>query len=227
MLPKVIMHNTITVNGAVDNFPCNLELHYRIAGEYKADLSLVGSTTAKLGIEMYMDKIPPETGKDFIRPVIETGDKRSFIAFTDSRGILKGLLHVYRNFEFCKDVIVIITDNTPQDYVDYLKERQYCYFKAGKDRVDIEKALEHLYEVYRTRIVISDSGAALNGVLLNRGLVDEISLIITPLLVCKSSLKLFEHLDLNQDNINLEMEKCEQLDKDNVHLLYKVKSVGE
>jgi len=51
MMPKVIMHNEISVDGSIINFEPNMELYYRLVRDYKADIHLVGSVTAKTGID--------------------------------------------------------------------------------------------------------------------------------------------------------------------------------
>ena len=65
MIVKVILHNSISLDGSFLNFDVNMGLHYRIAGSYKADVHLIGSKTAKTGIEMY-GGAPAEEKKDFI-----------------------------------------------------------------------------------------------------------------------------------------------------------------
>ena len=59
MLPKVIMHNSISLDGSVKDFEVNMGLHYQIAGSYGADVHLIGSNTAKIGMEMFLPEIPP------------------------------------------------------------------------------------------------------------------------------------------------------------------------
>ena len=49
MLPKVILHNTISLDGSLTGFEPNLEIHYQIARSYQADVHFVGSRTAKAG----------------------------------------------------------------------------------------------------------------------------------------------------------------------------------
>jgi 2,5-diamino-6-(ribosylamino)-4(3H)-pyrimidinone 5'-phosphate reductase len=50
MLPNVILHNSISLDGSLTNFEVNMILHYEIAGRYKPDAHLIGSNTIKIGI---------------------------------------------------------------------------------------------------------------------------------------------------------------------------------
>ena len=40
---KLIMHNSISLDGSFTDFEVNMGLHYQIASTYKADASLIGS----------------------------------------------------------------------------------------------------------------------------------------------------------------------------------------
>jgi len=43
MLPKVIIHNIVSLNGCLTGFEFNLKTYYEIAGTYKPNLVSVGS----------------------------------------------------------------------------------------------------------------------------------------------------------------------------------------
>ena len=219
MLPKVVMHNTVSIDGSIKDFEFDIGLHYQIAARIKADVHLVGSTTARTGIEMFMEEVPPEQESDFAKPIVEPNDKRPFWVIADSRGILENLLHVYRKSEYCRDVIVFVSKKTPKSYRDYLKERNYDFIVSGEDHVDYREALEILNKHYNAKTVLTDTGGILSSILLENGLVDEISLLISPVLVGKKSTNLFRSLS---SNIKLEIIENEVLDKNYVLLVYKV-----
>ena len=113
MQPKVIMHNTASLDGSIKDFEVDLNLHYQIANEFGADTNLIGSKTAKTGIETYTEEIPLEEKTDFIKPKLEPSDERPLWVIPDSRGVLENLLHVYRRSEYCKDVIILVSETTP------------------------------------------------------------------------------------------------------------------
>lgn len=221
MLPKVITHNVISLDGSVSGFSIDMEKHYAIAGKYQPDAMLVGSATAKSGIEMYSDGIPDESPSDFVKPRITEEDKRPYWVIPDSQGLLQGRLHIFRRLEYCKDVIILLSEKSPESYGKYLMERNYDVIISGHEDIELEKSLEILMQKYSSQIVLTDSGGNLNKALLEQGLVDEISLIINPVLVDKRHLKLFRDLDLTAKNIQLELIKTENLDG-KLLILYKV-----
>ncbi|MFC1585691.1 dihydrofolate reductase family protein [Fibrobacterota bacterium] len=216
MLPKVILHNSITLNGAYINIEVNMGLHYQVAGQYGADAHLIGSATVKTGIEAE-GGLAPEEEKDFARP--EKNSSLPYFVIVDSLGALKGMLHVFRRFEFCRDVIALVSDTTPEDYLDYLRQRKYEYITAGQDRVDLKKALEALNEKYQVKIVVVDTGKVLANLLLDQGLVNELSLLITPVVSGGKPEGLFD--DIAKD-LKLKLIKCEGLDGCHVRMLYRV-----
>ena len=140
----------------------------------------------------------------------------------DTKGAVKGLLHTIRRFEYCKDVIILISKTTEHDYINYLEDRNYDYNLVGDEFVDYDKALELLKSKYGVRTILIDSGPTLNAILLEKGLVDEISLLVSPSIVGDKSYNLFSRLSLEGKNIKLKLLKNEVFDKTYLLLLYKV-----
>ena len=213
MMPKVITHNAISLDGSISGFPIDLEKHYKIVGSYHPDAMLVGSATAKAGVEMYTDSIPEESASDFIKPPrITTGEELPYWVIPDNNGMLQGRLHVFRRSGYCRDVIILLSEKSPESYAKYLLERNYETIITGHEDVDLGRSLELLHEKYSCKTVVTDSGGNLNRILLEKGLVDEISLIINPVLVDLKNQKLFRDLSLPQKSIQLELISAKTLD---------------
>ena len=218
---KTIMHNSISLDGSFINFDVDMGLHYQLANRLKADAHLIGSDTVTAGIELYGGETPLEKESDFVKPERATG--LPYWVIVDSKGKTKGLLHTCRSFEFCKDVIVLISRKTDASFIDYLKQRNYDYLLCGNDtHVDFGKAYKALIEKYGIRTIMVDSGPTLNGVLLDRGLIDEISLLVFPVLVGKRSDKVLAQLNFGKHNVSLRLLEHEYLDKGLVSLRYQI-----
>ena len=215
---EVIIHNSISLDGSITNYKPNMGLHYQIAGKYRPDAHLIGSNTIKTGIELYEEAVPQEEEKDFQRPKRNTDIP--YWVIPDTKGALKGLLHTCRRFEFCRDVIILVSERTARDYIDYLAERNYDYHVVGDDHVDLKASLEILSEKYQVRKVLVDAGRILGNLLLERGLVSEISLLIHPIIVGKDSYNIFGNIT---KKISLELQKRETFDNEYIWLVYKVK----
>ena len=219
MLPKIIVHNSVSLDGSLTGFEPNMGLHYKIAGDYRPDIHLIGSTTIKKGIEMYGDGVPPEEKADFNKP--KRNKNLPWWVIIDTRGALKGLLHTCRRFELCRDVIVLVSAKTPKSYLTHLKERNYDYHIAGKDHVNLKKALELLSKKYKAKSILTDTGRVLGNLLLNQGFVSEISLLVHPVIVGNKSYDIFSGI---KGNIKLRLCREEVLEKEYVRLVYKVRT---
>jgi 2,5-diamino-6-(ribosylamino)-4(3H)-pyrimidinone 5'-phosphate reductase len=218
VLPKVIVHNSVSLDGSLTNFMPDIGLHYQIAGDYKPDAHLIGSNTVKVGVELYEQGVPLEEKKDFEKP--ERAANLPLWVVVDTAGALKGLLHTCRRFEYCRDVVVLVSEKTPEDYLAHLRERNYDFHVVGERRVDLRLALELLAEKYGVMTVLTDTGRVLDGLLLEQGLVSEVSLLVHPVIVGKA--KAYTMFGNFSRGVALELVRVEALGKGFVWLVYKV-----
>ena len=212
------MHNSISLDGSLTGFQPNMMLHYRIAGSYRAKAHLIGSNTVKVGVELFENQVPLEEKKDFAKP--QRDNDLPYWVIPDSTGKLRGLLHTCRRFEFCRDVIVLVSETTPKEYLDHLKERNYTYHVIGKDHIDLEKSLELLSSEYKIKKVLTDTGKILGNLLINQGFASELSLLLHPIIVGRSSYNIFADVSRN---IALSLSKREILSHGYLWLVYKIK----
>jgi 2,5-diamino-6-(ribosylamino)-4(3H)-pyrimidinone 5'-phosphate reductase len=222
MLPKVIVFNSISVDGSIKEFQVDVALHYEVLAKMGIDCLLVGSTTAKSGIETFVATIPPEEEGDFHPPKNPDKDAVWWV-IPDSRGSMLGLLHVHRKSGYAKDIILLVSKSTPKSYLDYLAERHYDYIVAGDDHVDYKTALEKLNTRYGIKTVVTDSGGILASALIERGLVDEVQLLVAPEIVGQKTVPLFRRV---VKPVKLELERVETV-KGHLLLVYKLKSGRE
>jgi 2,5-diamino-6-(ribosylamino)-4(3H)-pyrimidinone 5'-phosphate reductase len=217
MKPYIILHNSITLDGSLTGFMPDMELHYRLAGRYSADANLIGSETIIKGQEMFGAVIPDEEEGDFKVPQRDQG--LPWWVVVDSGGKLMGMLHTCRRFEFCKDVIVLVSESTQEVYLRHLEERNYNYIKAGKVKVDLKSALSILAEKYGINKILTDTGQVLGSILINENMADEISLVIHPLLKGGDSYYIFGAVT---SDIRLNLVTEERFENGCVWLTYRV-----
>ncbi|MEX2162341.1 MAG: dihydrofolate reductase family protein [Anaerolineales bacterium] len=215
------MHNSISLDGAFSGFefPAELmELHYRIAAGFGESLRLIGSNTARVSIDLF-GGFTPETRADRDKPQKPEG--LSYWAIPDSKGSLDGMLHYFRRSEYCRDVIVLVSASTPKSYLHYLEERKYDFRVAGRDRIDLNESLRFLSEKYKPKTILVDAGRGLTNALLNRGLIDEISLLILPMICGTNALNLFGQVERM---VSLTLVKSEAYPGGSTWLLYAVRN---
>jgi 2,5-diamino-6-(ribosylamino)-4(3H)-pyrimidinone 5'-phosphate reductase len=193
MLPKIIIHNTISLDGSYTDISADMELHYGIAGSFGAQAFLAGANTVKSALT----KIPAEKKSDFKKPEFDKKDPKPYWVVTDSRGQLMGMLHVFRKMPYIRDVIVLVSEKTPEKYLKYLEERDYDIIYSGKDHTNLSDAFQAIRKNYGIKKILADTGGMLDCVLLNKGLADEVSLLISPEIMGHEKIKLFDFISEN------------------------------
>ena len=96
---------------------------------------------------------------------------------------------------------------------------------AGAERVDLKAALSEVSQRYGVERVRADSGGTLNGVLLRLGLVDEVSLLVAPVLMGDDASRSFVRapaLATADGYASLKLTHMERLTGDNLWLRYDV-----
>ncbi|MFW3146867.1 MAG: dihydrofolate reductase family protein [Thermoplasmatota archaeon] len=216
MLPKVIIHNSISLDGSLTGFQPDMDLHYSLMGRFAPDMILVGSNTAVAGFEIFGGP-PPESDKDMDPPV--GVDHLPYWVLIDTRGTLMGYLHGLRSSGFCRDVMVIVSESTPSEYIEYLRKRKYVHHTLGKDRADLEALIGLLGEEYGAETIVTDAGRVLGNLLLDKGLASEISILIHPLIVGVKGYNMFGRITAG---VFLELSSSELFENGIVLAVYKV-----
>lgn len=223
MLPKVIIYNAISLDGRNTGFEPDLGLYYQIARKFSEDATLVGSHT----FLNPMEDIPEEDETAFEPPRYESDDKRPILVVPDSKGRVR-TWHAWRSQPYWRDWIVLVSESTPKDFLEYLDKRHIKHITVGEEKVDLKAALEKLYDDFNVRTVRVDSGGILNGVLLRDGLASEVNLLVHPRLVGeKSSLSFYRVGEgtAGDEMISLKLVHTEKK-KDDI-LLLKYDVVGQ
>jgi len=215
--PWVIAQTEISLDGAIEGFELHMGTYYRIAAGLGADAELMGSGTMLAA----QTEDRPETPALCRKPAERTDDSRHIWFVPDSQGRIRNL-HLFRNTEWCRDLVMLISETTPASYREYLEERHYDYIVAGRDRVDFSVALREIKRRYGVNVLRVDSGGDLVVAMLKAGLLDEISLLLAPVLAGADPRRMFRSLDSGAGPISLEPRAVEQLPGGLLHLRYAV-----
>jgi riboflavin biosynthesis pyrimidine reductase len=148
-----------------------------IAAKLPADAWLVGRTT----MQEFSSKEPPRkrTGTvrvpagDFISPTA----RKPFAVAIDPQG----KCHWDTDRVSGDHVIEVLTEQAPAAYLDHLRAANVSYVFGGKRALDLRLVLEKLRHSFGIRRVRIDGGGAVNGSVLEAGLIDEFSLLLAPL----------------------------------------------
>ncbi len=150
----------------------------RTADTYRPDAWLVGRVTMEEfanGRWKAPAKRPGKVpGGDHVAP--KTGER--WAVALDSAGKL-----AWRESTTEGDsVVVALSESTPNAYLAYLRERGISYIFAGKraGTLNLRTVLTKLREKFGIRTLLVEGGGKTTGSFLAAGLVDELSLLITP-----------------------------------------------
>jgi len=173
-LPYVVIHNAVSIDGRIDGFPVDLGLFYGVAECWHEDAILAGSDTILAAVDPD-EPVDLDTEPTYDRklPLLVVADSGARITTWPS----------LRRQPYFRAGAVLCTPETPREYIDYLASESITTIITGSGHVDLREALEQLHAHMRIETVRVESGGTLNAALLRAGVVDEVSLMVPPVLV--------------------------------------------
>ena len=79
-------------------------------------------------------------------------------------------------------IIEVICEDTSDAYLAYLQSIRASYIFAGKTELDLPLALDKLRNLFGIKTLLLEGGSIINGAFLKEDMVDELSLIVAPVL---------------------------------------------
>ena len=226
--PRVICHMTTSIDGriVVDGWPdpAAVRREYEaVHASYGADGWLCGRVTMEpfAGGVRGEDEVAREHSggrrEDFVAP----GDHDSFAFAIDASGRL-----AWDTNDIDGDhVVAILSERVSEDYLAGLRERGVSYLLAGARDVDLAAALEKIGERFGVRTLLLEGGGRINGGMLAAGLVDEVSVLIAP--VVDGRIGTPALFDVDGDGFappGLVLESVERRANNVLRLLYRVEA---
>lgn len=174
---KIVLHIQTSLDARATGFDIDMGTHYQLAETFEPDGIISGADTFLAA--PIPDEVPEwsfEVAKNF------PSCSRSVMAIVDSKGRVRNWSGIKKQ-PFWKTPVALCSRSTPKEYIQYLKEEGIDAIIAGKERVDLKKALKELQSKYGLRTLRIDSGGTLSAIMLKEGLIDEISVILNPCIV--------------------------------------------
>ncbi len=214
----VVLHTEISLDGKVSGFEVDMGTYYRLAETFEPDCMLSGSNTM-LAAEM-PDPVPEWC---FEAAAQYPSCSRMVMAIVDSQGKVRNWDKIKKQ-PFWKTPLVLVSESTSEEYLDHLKKEGIEFIAAGRDKVDLAKAFEEMNKRFGVKRVRVDSGGTLSTLMLAQGLIDELSIILSPCIVGSLSDR-----DIIMRNglalstlISLKLTHVEKLDEDRVWMKYNI-----
>ena len=164
--------------------------------------------------QLYEDFLPDSVLKD--------SGLRGWGVVVDSKGMCRDLLAwVDEGIHG----LILVANRTPANYLADLQRKKYPYLVAGEERVNLPLALEKLSTQLGVTCVCSAGGGKINGALLREGLVDEINILVCPVVIGGlETPALFDSPDLKVDDwpTQLKLISVKDFEEGHVWLRYEV-----
>jgi len=93
-------------------------------------------------------------------------------------------------------IIEVLSEDVDERYLGYLEEMEIPYIFAGRDSIDVELALFKLKNISGCETLLLEGGSIINGAFERAGAVDELSLVVAPVIAGKDSKPLFMDADI-------------------------------
>ncbi len=88
-------------------------------------------------------------------------------------------------------IIEVLSEQADDRYLGYLRKLGISYIFAGKNEIDVPLALSKLKKFFGCNTLLLEGGSVINGAFQRAGVIDELSLVVSPLIAEKSGKPLF------------------------------------
>lgn len=115
-------------------------------------------------------------------------------------------------------IIEVLTEQADNRYLSYLMDMEIPFIIAGEDEIDVDFALFKLKNIVGADTLLLEGGSIINGSFQRADVIDELSLVVAPIVADKDDKPLF----MDSTAQNIELTKSENING-NLVLNYKRK----
>ena len=95
-------------------------------------------------------------------------------------------------------IIEVLTEQVDARYLAYLQSMEIPYIFAGKNKIDVKIALEKLKALMGINSILLEGGSIVNGYFQRAGVIDELSLVVAPIIADAEDKPLFMDSTLSE-----------------------------
>lgn len=204
--PYTICHMTVSMDGKVTGDllthpACKqaTDIYYQINRGYKADAFACGRVTMEHsftgGCYPDLHQYPPVSHDSGLKMdyMVDTLTGFYAVAF-DPKGKLGWKTNRITDEDPGYDgaqIIEVLTEQADPRYLGYLEAMEIPYLFAGKDELDVALALYKLKTIIGVNTLLLKGGSILNGAFQRENVIDEISLVMAPMVADANDKGLF------------------------------------
>lgn len=225
MNPYIIVHMMTSIDGRID-CPMVGQLstdEYYVALE---KLGLCSKLSGRVTAALECPAVKNECDKKEEQPILHESvhvacpsDEYTIIVDTF------GKLNWQSNTADRHPVLCIVSEQVSQTYLETLRLLGISWIAVGKDRIDLPKAMNILYEQFGVKQVAIVGGGHICGGFLEAGLIDEVSIMLAPGIDGrKGQTAVFDGITNKECNpYRLKLESVEQWETGILWLRYKMR----
>lgn len=175
--PYIFSYMMMSLDGRIDckmTESLNGDEYYPILESLNIKNNINGKTTSLIEISSSKEKFKSNTYTKIDKETFyKVPSSKDYSIILDSKGEL-----YYDSKE--ANYLIITSLNTSKEYLDYLKENNISYIVTGKDKIDLNKSLDILYNEFDVKECLLTGGGNINGGFLKENLIDDILILIGP-----------------------------------------------
>lgn len=221
--PYIVCHMMTSLDGRIDcamteQLP-GVQEYYQTLEALQAPTTISGRVTAQLEMAL-----PGEFQASEPTPV----NKEAFSKKADAPGYevvvdTHGKLLWPGSGEQEKPLLILTSEQAPQEYLSYLDGRNISWIVTGKERIDLARAVEILAAEFGVERMAVVGGSAINTSFLDAGLLDEVSILIGAGIDGRGGMPaVFDGLPKTHPVIPLRLTDVQKFDSGAVWMKYRI-----
>ena len=187
--PRIICHILQSVDGNIDGdffivpeIGSAYRAFSRIREEFACDAVISGATTAaEIYRGRFVDNLPTSSER-WPRTDRKAGSAEKYAVIIDGTGSVRWESGSVERRGEKLHVIVVLQENASDAYISHLRKAGVSYIFAGKDSLDLPLAARKLKELFGIQSMLLSGGGVVDWSFLQAGLIDEISLVVPPVI---------------------------------------------
>lgn len=223
MKPYVICHMVASIDGRID---CSMvdkisgEEYYTALEQLDCPSLLEGRVTMEHYNAAKEPFVPTEYEPVGQPSVYIAEESDAYMVSVDTLG------HLRWNSNRIDDVplVCIVSERVSKEYLEMLRKQGISWIAVGNENIDLDTAMNILYEQFHVKRLALLGGGHINGGFLQAGLLDEVSLLVAPGIDGrKNGTAVFDGI-VGMENlpIHLHLTGLERLGNDVIWLRYRL-----
>ena len=222
--PYIVCHMMTSLDGRIDcamtSQLSGVDDYYKTLNALNVPTTVSGRVTAELEIALKGTFRAADTTPFGKEGFSKKADVTGYEIVVDTHGKL--LWHNADEME--KPYLIITSEQTAKEYLQYLDGKNISWIACGSEMVNLSRAAEILFEEFGVKRMGIVGGAAINTAFLNEGLLDEISILVGAGIDGRAEMpSVFDGREISYPLTHLTLSDVKRFDSGAVWLRYKTK----